>query len=136
MEKFFLIIGSTIILILGTIHLIYTFFSDKFKTRNLRTQQMMEVDFPVLTNKTTIWNAWIGFNASHSAGAMFIGIINIIIVIENFSLFQQSITFLILDNCTIIFYAFLAVRYWFTIPMIGIFITLACFLFATLLIYL
>jgi hypothetical protein len=67
---------------------------------------------------------------------MFIGIINIIIVIENFSLFQQSITFLILDNCTIIFYAFLAVRYWFTIPMIGIFITLACFLFATLLIYL
>jgi hypothetical protein len=136
MEKYFLITGSAIILILGTIHLIYTFFTDKFNTRNLSTQQMMAVDSPVLTRKTTIWKAWIGFNASHSIGAMFIGIINIIIAIENFSLFQESASLLILDNCTIIFFAFLAVRYWFIIPMIGIFITLACFLIATLLIIL
>lgn len=136
MEKYLLITGSTILLILGTLHLIYTFFTDKFNTRNVSTQQMMEVDFPILTSKTTIWKAWIGFNASHSIGAMFIGLINIIIVIENFSLFQQSITLLILDNCTIIFYTFLAVRYWFIIPKVGIFISLFCFLIATILIFL
>jgi hypothetical protein len=29
----------------------------------------------VLTRQTTMWRAWIGFNASHSMGAVFFGLV-------------------------------------------------------------
>lgn len=71
-EQYLIITGSAIFLVLGTIHLAYTFFSDKFLARQAETVERMKADVPVLTRQTTMWNAWVGFNASHSSGAMFI----------------------------------------------------------------
>jgi hypothetical protein len=124
------IIGAFIILVLGSLHLVYTFFTDKFSSRNTNVVEEMKRSFPRLTNKTTLWKAWIGFNASHSAGAIFIGLINIILAIQNFELLSQSYLLLSLNILTIAFYLFLAKRYWFKIPFTGILITLLCFIAA------
>jgi len=43
-----------------------------------------------LTGETTAWKAWTGFNASHSAGGMFIGLFNGILAVENFSILENS----------------------------------------------
>ena len=32
----------------------------------------MKQTSPVLTKDTTVWDAWVGFNASHSIGAMLV----------------------------------------------------------------
>ena len=69
-------LGSLIILLLGSIHLFYTFFSNKFSSKNEGLIAEMKISYPILTKETTMWRGWIGFNASHSSGAIFIGIIN------------------------------------------------------------
>jgi len=131
--KIFIFIASSIFLILGTIHLVYTFFTNKFLARDNETNKRMNSTSPILTKETTMWKAWIGFNASHSMGAMFIGLINIILVCQHFEVYQNSFNILLLDICTGIFYLFLAKRYWFKIPLVGILIATCCFIIALLL---
>jgi len=131
--KIFVLIASSIFLILGTIHIVYTFFTNKFLARDDETNKKMKSTSPILTNETSVWNAWIGFNASHSAGAMFIGLINIMLVCQHFEVYQNSFNILLLDICTGLFYLFLAKKYWFKIPLIGILIATSCFIVAILL---
>lgn len=107
-EKILWLSGSAIFLVLGSIHLYYTFFTGKFRSRNRAVVTEMKNTSPVLTADTTMWNAWIGFNASHSAGAIFIGLINIILTIQNFSVIRNSILILLLNVVTAGFYLWLA----------------------------
>lgn len=129
--KYLIIAGSLVLLVLGTMHLWYTFFTNRFLARDARTVEKMKKDFPVLTRRTTMWKAWIGFNASHSSGAMFIGLVNIIIACQYFEIYQKSVSLLLLNDITVLFYLFLAKRYWFKIPFTGICITAICFIVAT-----
>ncbi len=134
--KYFLILGSLLILILGVIHLYYTFFSNKFLARDAETVERMKKYSPLLTKRTTMWEAWVGFNGSHSLGAIFFGMVNLILALQYVEIFQKSIGILILDDLTLLFYQFLAIKYWFKIPIAGIAVSAFCFLAATLLIVL
>ena len=126
--KYLWVIGSLIILVLGTIHLFYTFFTNKFSPRNKKLEEEMKSAMPYLTRQTTMWKGWIGFNASHSSGAMFIGIINFYLAVKYFTLFQSDNFFFLINILTIGFYVWLAKKYWFKIPLIGISISLTCFI--------
>jgi len=129
-------LGSLIMIILGSIHLFYTFFSNKFSSKNENLISEMKASYPVLTKETTMWRAWTGFNASHSSGAIFIGIINFYWAWEYFTLFESDHFFLIFNILTIGFYVWLAKKYWFKIPFIGILITLLCYVLSYILILL
>lgn len=133
--KILWLMGSSIFLVLGSIHLYYTFFTSKFKARNKDVVTGMKSTSPVLTADTTMWNAWIGFNASHSAGAIFIALINIILALQYFPVLQNSIFIPLLDVITTGFYLWLAKKYWFSIPFTGILISTCCFVIATILIF-
>jgi hypothetical protein len=119
--------GALILTILGAIHLYYTFFTNKFDSRDEDLNSAMKEHSPALTKETTMWKAWIGFNASHSSGAMFIGIMNIFLVEYYFDSLQNSIFFFAFNTITVIFYLWLAKNYWFKIPFLGISIALICF---------
>lgn len=121
-------LGSLIFIVLGSIHLVYTFFTNKFSSKNKKVLTEMKSSNPNLTKETTIWKAWIGFNASHSIGAMFIGIINFYLAFEYFSTFQSDHFFFLFNILTISFYVWLAKTYWFKIPLIGISIALICYI--------
>ena len=127
LAKYLWEIGSIIIVILGSIHLYYTFFTNKFFSRNEKMIDEMKSPSPVLTKGTTMWNAWIGFNASHSSGAIFIGIINFYLAIQYFTVLQSDNFFFLFNILTIGFYAWLAKKYWFKIPFAGLLMTLICF---------
>lgn len=124
--------GATIFLILGTIHLLYTFFTNKFDARNRDVIQKMKDTSPLLTRDTTMWKAWIGFNASHSAGAIFFGLINSILVLQYFSVIQYSLLLHLLNIITAIFYLWLGKKYWFKIPFTGILVSTICFIAAAI----
>ena len=124
-------LGSAIFLILGSIHLFYTFFTDKFSSRNENVLSEMRSSSPNLTRETTIWRAWIGFNASHSSGAIFIGVVNLYVAQYHFSIIQDGYFWIGLNLVTVAFYLWLAKRYWFSIPFIGILLTLICFVSAS-----
>lgn len=134
-EKYLMIIGSSILVLLGSLHLYYTFFTDKFMSKQIKTFELMKQDSPILTKETTMWKAWIGFNASHSLGAIFIGLVNIIISLECFEFYQKSCGLLLLNNLTICFFLFLAKKYWFKVPLIGVLISAFCFTIASIIIW-
>ena len=127
--------GSLIILVLGFLHLSYTFFTNKFLPRNSNVEREMKNTTPRLTKSTTLWNAWIGFNASHGLGAMYFGSLNLFLVIWYFTFFQESAVLHLLNIATLLFYLFLAKRYWFRIPLMGIGIASIFFIMAFLLLF-
>lgn len=61
--------GTAIILLLGFLHLAYTFFTRKFNPRDHELERDMGQVSPRISSQTTMWKAWIGINASHSLEA-------------------------------------------------------------------
>jgi hypothetical protein len=63
--------GAALFGLLGTIQIVYTFFTNKFEARDGATSAAMKATSPLLTKRTSLWNAWIGFNASHGVLLLF-----------------------------------------------------------------
>lgn len=127
-EKYLWELGSIIFIFLGGIHLIYTFFTNKFSSKNSRLMKEMKSSHPILTKETTMWKAWVGFNASHSVGILFIGIINLYVAFQYYEIFQSDHFFHILNISTVGLFVWLGKKYWFKIPFIGAVITLAFYI--------
>ena len=134
MEQILLVVGASIFGILGAVHFLFTFFTNKFEAYDPSVTEAMKGTSLVLTKETTVWKAWIGFNASHSLGAMLVAGIYIPLSVSYFNVIQQSIWFSSLPVFLSFSYLFLAKRYWFKIPLIGVSISTACFLVAAVLI--
>jgi hypothetical protein len=126
--------GSAIYVILSTLHLFYTFFTNKFDAKDKNTMEMMKQTHPLLTNKLTMWNAWMGFNGSHSSGGIFLGTANLIMAIFYFDFLSAAWPLIILTVITSIFNLFLAVKYWFSTPLRGIAIATVCYIVASIII--
>ena len=128
MVKFFWNFGSLILVVLGTVHLILTFCTNKFQPKDAAVAKAMKLTNPILSDSLTMWSGWQGFNASHSAGIIFIGLINLYLMTKHVKLLQSDYTFYLLNIFTVGFYIFLAYKYWFNIPLYGLLITLFCFI--------
>jgi hypothetical protein len=63
--------SAAIILTLGVVHLLYTFRTSKFHPRDPELEARLKAVSPVISRETTMWKAWVGFNASHGFGAVF-----------------------------------------------------------------
>ena len=127
------IIGAAIFGLLGSVHLLYTFFTPKFDARSSATTAAMQTDHPVLTRRTTMWKAWVGFNASHSLGVMLFAGLYLLLAIDQMPVLRAAPLIAWLGVAGCLAYLALAVRYWFRTPLIGIAIGTACFVAATLL---
>ena len=96
MVQILLVIGASIFGVLGSIHLIYTFFTSKFEAYDPAVTEAMKATTPALTKETTVWNAWVGFNASHSLGAMLVAGVYIPLSISYINVIRESIWFSVL----------------------------------------
>jgi hypothetical protein len=74
----------------------------------------------VLTKETTVWQAWIGFNASHSLGMMLFGAIYGYLALAQSRLLFRSGFLLLTGFMMLTAYAYLGKRYWFNKPFRGI----------------
>lgn len=118
---------------LGTLHLAYTLFTNKFSARDPATEAAMKATSPVLTSRTSLWDAWIGFNASHSLGAMLFAAVYLVLAIGHMPMLRESPALLWLAVLAATSYLALAQRYWFRTPLVGIALGTACFLGAAIL---
>lgn len=122
-----LIVGSLIIGTLGLIHLIYTFYTNKFEPRDEALGRGLRQVSPVLTSETSMWKAWIGFNASHSLGALLFSAIYGYLAAFELS-FLLSNAFLVgLSLIVLGCYLVLARMYWFKAPFVGILVSTTLF---------
>jgi hypothetical protein len=119
--------GSLIIASLGTIHLYLTFFTTAFGSSNQTMIQHMQASSPTLSPSINMWRAWIGFNASHSSGLVFMGLFNGYLAFRYFGHVQSDPFFFVGTLLAISFYGWLAHRYWFSLPLLGLSLALLCF---------
>lgn len=114
-------VGSAALLfLLGAIHLFYTFRGNRLYPRDTHLERQMHLVAPVLTRRTTMWDAWIGFNASHAAGAMFFGSVYGYLALRQAELLFRSAYLLTVGFALLVGYGYLAQRYWFRTPLAGI----------------
>ena len=73
--RLLMILSASILLNLGTMHLVYTFWGTSLAPRDPALQVSMSNISPILTGETTMWRCWVGFNASHSMGLILFGLI-------------------------------------------------------------
>ena len=91
---------------------------------------------PRLTRETTMWKAWMGFNGSHSTGAMFFGFMILYFSTTAFQVFKESILLQSVILLNSFFYLYLGKVYWFRIPFTGIVAASICFTAAIIIFYL
>nr|WP_226876543.1 hypothetical protein [Microbulbifer hainanensis] len=87
---------------------------------------------PVISRETTMWRAWVGFNASHSFGAILFGLIYGYLATVHAQLLFGSVFLLGTGLALLAGYTFLALKYWFSIPLRGIVIALVLYAGAVL----
>ncbi len=122
--------SAAIILLLGLIHLLCTFRGSRLHPRDAALEAGMKEVSPVLTRQTTMWKAWVGFNASHSYGAILFGLVYGYLALAHGSFLLQSPFLLLVGLFLLAGYVFLAKAYWFSVPFRGIVLSAALYVAA------
>jgi len=125
--------SAAILLLLGVLHLLYTFYGPKLLPRDPELQQRMNSVSPVISRQTTMWKAWVGFNASHSFGAILFGLVYGYLALLHPAFLFGSAFLLVIGLVLLGGYLFLGVRYWFSVPARGILLSLILYVLALIL---
>lgn len=104
-----------------------TFSGPKFRPRDRELQARMEVVSPVLTSQTTMWKAWVGFNASHSLGAILFGAVFGYLALVHGDLLFHSVYLASVGGLFLLSFLFLGAKYWFSVPFRGICLASICY---------
>jgi len=107
-------------MLLGLIHLVSTFYGPKLLPRDRDLRARMQEVSPVITGETTMWKAWVGFNASHSYSLILFGAVYGYLAVAHSDFLFQSVFLLSLGLILLFGYVFLAKRYFFRIPLWGV----------------
>ena len=112
--------SAAILLLLGLTHLLITFSGTKLLPRDPDLRGRMQVVSPVITRQTTMWKAWIGFNATHSVGLILFGAVYGYLALAHGAFLFASVFLLALGLLALLGYAVLARMYFFSLPFRGV----------------
>ena len=134
MSQYLLIAGGTIFAILGLLHAVYTI-CDIYRPRYLAPrdptviEQMASSGVRLARGRTNMWDAWLGFNLSHSLGAVMFGLFCVGAGVFARSLAVPRVALLIPVLVGVIYFL-LAIRFWFRTPGVVIAIGTGILFFA------
>jgi hypothetical protein len=116
----FIAASAAVFLLLGLVHLLYTFRGPMLHPRDPDlTARMMTVS-PVISRETTMWRAWVGFNVSHSLCLILFGAVYGYLAMRHSAFLFQSWFLLALGFVLLLSFVVLAKLYWFTAPFRGV----------------
>ena len=134
MIRALLIVGSSISVLLGAVHGVLTLTDlghpRSFTPVDATLRIAMQQSSIALHPRINLWQAWLGFNLSHSLGLLMFGGAFLYIGIRHSSLFAQSVP---LQGCAILIsaaYLVMSLQFWYSRPAIGWGIATACFVLA------
>jgi hypothetical protein len=119
--------SAAILFLLGSAHLLYTYWGPKLLPRDVGLIEAMQRTQLRLTAETTVWRAWIGFNASHSLCAILFGLIYGYLALAQPELLFRSLYLQAVGLGLLLAFVVLAKLYWFSIPFMGVGLALACY---------
>lgn len=112
--------SAAIVFALGALHLLYTFRGNKLDPRDAGVREAMERSSLRITRETTVWRAWVGFNATHSLGVMLFALIYGYLALAAPDLLLGSLFLRALGLVLLASYIVLAYRYFFSVPLRGV----------------
>ncbi len=122
-----MVLSSGIIFTLGVVHIVYTFWGPKLTPRDPALQISINQISPVISKETTMWRAWMGFNATHSMGAILFGLVFGYLALAHGQLLFQSLFLLAVGLAMLGGLVVVSRVYFFSVPLTGICISLACY---------
>jgi hypothetical protein len=130
-SRYLFLAGALPFLVLGVAHAFATPLhpaqSRGLSPRDPAVRNAMQRDFIMLTRRTNVWLAWVGFNLSHSLGAGLFGAVVVLIARSQATFEAQATLFLPLAVLVSGLYLALAIRFWFRTPIIGVALSSVCF---------
>jgi hypothetical protein len=120
LDSYFIAAAAAIALVLGLLHLLYTYSGTKLHPRDEALKARMKEVSPVISRETTMWRTWIGFNASHSFGAILFGLLYAYLPLAHPRMFFASPFLLAVGLALLASYVILGRLYWFSIPFRGV----------------
>ncbi|MGC2193433.1 MAG: hypothetical protein WA628_02075 [Terriglobales bacterium] len=125
--KILMVLSASIVFTLGVVHFVYTFWGPKLTPRDPALQISMSQISPVIAKETTMWRCWVGFNASHSMGLILFGLVFGFLALAYSQLLFKSPFLLIVGLAMLGGLVVLGKVYFFSAPLTGISISLACY---------
>jgi hypothetical protein len=123
-----MVVSAGIVFMLGVVHFVYTFRGPNLTPRDRALQISMSQISPVITNETTMWRCWVGFNASHSMGLILFGLVFGFLAVAHGELLFHSPFLLVVGLAMLGGFAALSKLYFFSAPFAGICLSLACYI--------
>ncbi len=131
LSRYLFLIGALPFLFLGVAHAAATprtpASAKGLPPRDAALREAMVRDTVLLTRRTTLWLAWVGFNFSHSLGAVLFGVVVLLIGRSQATFQDEAGLFLPLAVVVTALYLVLGIRYWFKTPIVGIALSGVCF---------
>jgi hypothetical protein len=125
--RMFMLLSAGVVLMLGIIHLVYTFSGTKLMPRDPSLQVSMSLTTPIITKDTTMWRCWVGFNATHSIGLILFGLVFGYLALAQPRVVFESWFLLITGMATLAALVVLCRMYFFNAPLLGISIASICY---------
>jgi hypothetical protein len=119
--------SAAIFFVLGVLHLVFTFHGPNFDPRDAELKTRMMAVPPVISRQMTMWQGWIGFNASHSYGVILFGVVWGYLALLHPAFLLQSGFLLALGLLVLLAYAVVGRIYWFSTPFRGIVLAAALY---------
>jgi hypothetical protein len=126
--RILMVLSASIIFTLGVFHLVYTFWGPQLTPRDPALQVSMSQISPVITKETTMWRAWMGFNASHSMGLILFGLVFGFLALAHDQVLFQSPFLTVVGLAMLGGFVVLCKAYFFSAPLRGVCISLACYI--------
>jgi hypothetical protein len=124
---FLIVASAAIVLALGILHLLYTFRGPKLRPRDPALEARMQEVPPGISRQTTMWKAWVGFNASHACGAILFGAIYGYLALVDPEFLFDSKYLCAVGALMLASLLALARFYWFSVPYRGILVAAVCY---------
>ena len=125
--RILMVLCASIVFTLGVVHFVYTFWGPKLTPRDPALEISMNQISPVITKETTMWRCWVGFNASHSMGLILFSLVFGYLALAHGQLLFQSPFLLVVGLAMLGGFVVLCKVYFFSVPLMGVCISLACY---------
>ncbi|MDX1455689.1 MAG: hypothetical protein R3217_09555 [Gammaproteobacteria bacterium] len=116
--------GSLVLMLLGSLHLLFTFHGRRLHPRDPELVARLKREHLVITRESSMWNAWLGFNASHSVGLVFLPGTYLLLATSQPKVIEAAPWLLLPLLAATVSYVVLAHRYWFKVPQLGAWLAL------------
>lgn len=131
LSRWLFLAGAVPFLFLGTVHAFATPLAPSDRKGLTPTDpalpSAMAKSSVLLTRRTDMWLAWVGFNLSHSLGAVAFGLFVLVVGRSAESFAGQAALCVPLATAVAAIYVAIGMNYWFRTPIAGCALSLTCF---------